>query len=178
MSNPNGMDESPEANQQFERFVHTHLERARRLTWRLIGGDLAATDDVVQDALLRAYRALPGFRGEAKLETWFYRILVRQAQNYRRWSGLRLRWMEALDGEHAAAESDPGDPLLRARVAAAMAVLSPAQRDAFTLVHLEQFTVREAAHLLGKREGTLKTHLKRALATLRKELGDLKCPTN
>ena len=71
--------------QRFSLFVGTHRERARRLAWRLVGGDDGAAEDVTQDAFVKAYQGLSTFREEASLETWFYRILVRQAHNYRRW---------------------------------------------------------------------------------------------
>ena len=77
---------------RFCSFVASHRERAVRLAWRLIGGDEAAAEDVAQDAFVRAYRALPRFREEASLSTWFYRILVRQAQSYRRWRAVREIW--------------------------------------------------------------------------------------
>jgi RNA polymerase sigma-70 factor (ECF subfamily) len=164
-----------DAEQRFEALVRSHRERARRLAWRLVGGDDAAADDVVQDAFADAYRGLPRFRGDAKIETWFYRILVRRAQSYRRWRAVR----EALAGPPAETAADPapvalGDPALRQRIGDALAQLTRAQRDAFVLVHLEGFHVREAAALLGKAEGTVKSHLHRALSALRRDLADLR----
>ena len=50
----------------------------------------------------------------------------------------------------------------------------PLSREAFILVHLEGFTVRECADFLGKPRGTIKSHLHRALVALRTELADLK----
>jgi RNA polymerase sigma-70 factor (ECF subfamily) len=173
---------TPEAvlEQKFAAFVRTHRERARRLAWRLVGGDEAAADDVTQDALLKAYRALGRFREESSLETWFYRILVRQAHSYRRWRGVRELWTAA--PTPAAADAGdladptppaPGDPAVRRRIAASLDRLSRWQREAFVLVHLEGYTVREAAELLGKPEGTMKSHLHRALKSLRAQLADL-----
>jgi len=51
-----------ELEQRFRLFVASHRERARRLAWRLVGGDDAAAEDVVQDAFVKAYRALDRFR--------------------------------------------------------------------------------------------------------------------
>lgn len=159
---------------RFGRFAAANLERARRLAWRLVGGDEAAAEDVVQEALVRAYRGLARFRDEASLETWFYRILVRQAHNYRRWRRLRTLWTAALEAEPAdPAARDPGDPALRRRIRLALDALSRGQREAFVLVHLEGWSVRESAALLGKSEGTVKSHLHRALRSLRSALGDL-----
>jgi RNA polymerase sigma-70 factor (ECF subfamily) len=160
---------------RFDAFVSDSLERARRMAWRLVGGDEAAAEDVVQDAFVRAYRALGRFRGEASLETWFYRILLREAQNYRRWRSLRELWGGLSSEEGPDPDPPPpGDPFLRRRISAALEGLSRKQREAFVLVHEEGFTMREAARMLDRSEGTVKTHVRRALLTLRSELGDLR----
>jgi RNA polymerase sigma-70 factor (ECF subfamily) len=160
--------------ERFALFVASHRERARRLAWRLVGGDEGAAEDVVQDAFVKAYRALGRFRGDSTLETWFYRILVRQAHHHRRWRAVRDRWSAVGTGEPAdPSPRDPGDPGLRERIRAALAKLSRRQREAFVLVHVEGFTVRECAAVLGKPTGTVKSHLHRALRSLRAELADL-----
>lgn len=158
---------------RFGAFVASHRERAVRLAWRLVGGDQAAAEDVAQDAFFRAYRALPRFREEASLSTWFYRILVRQAHSYRRWRAVREIWTPVLEAD-AAAPGVAGDPLLRGRIRQALGGLSRKQREAFVLVHLEGFGVREAAQVLRMADGTLKSHLHRALTKLREQLADLK----
>jgi RNA polymerase sigma-70 factor, ECF subfamily len=164
----------PELEQRFRRFVASHRERARRLAWRLVGGDDAAAEDVVQDAFIKAYRALDRFRAEATLATWFYRIVVHQAHDYCRWRTVREAWSALQHGKLPnSSYQASGDPLLRRRIANALAQLSRSQREAFVLVHLEGFSVREAAACMGKPEGTVKSHLHRALLTLRSELADL-----
>jgi len=75
--------------ERFNAFVASHRDRARGLAWRLVGGDLDAAEDVVQDAFVKAYRALGRFREDSSLETWFYRILVNQAHKHRRWRAVR-----------------------------------------------------------------------------------------
>jgi len=154
-------------------FVASHRERAVRLAWRLVGGDEAAAEDVAQDAFLRAYKALPRFREEASLSTWFYRILLRQAHSYRRWRSVREIWTPVAEAD-AAAPGFVGDAFLRRRIRLALEQLSRRQREAFVLVHLEEFTVREAAQVLRMRDGTLKSHLHRALTGLREQLADLR----
>jgi len=162
-----------ELERRFAALVGTHRERARRLAWRLVGGDDAAAEDVTQDAFVKAYQGLGRFRDESSLETWFYRILVRQAANHRRWRGVRERWwggdVDAPDPQ----PRPPGDPGLRRRIAAALDQLSGLQRESFVLVHMEGFTVRESAEILGRPMGTVKSHLHRALRSLRSELADL-----
>jgi RNA polymerase sigma factor (sigma-70 family) len=171
----NGDVEADDLEERFQLFVASHREQAVRMAWRLVGGDAAAAEDVVQEAFLNAFKALPGFRGEASLQTWFYRILVRRAANYRRWKGLRTLWNAPFDVDLAdpqpAADGDPG---LRKRITGALDALTQRQREAFVLVHLEGLTVHEAAALAGSPVGTLKSHLHRALTKLRDELGDLR----
>ena len=158
----------------FSTFVALQRDRARRLAWRLIGGDEAAAEDVAQEAFVKAYQALDRFRGEASLETWFYRILVRQAHNYRRWRAVRTLWQrESLEEPIDPTSVVQGDPGLRRRIAHALDQLSRRQREAFVLVHIEGFTVQECADFLGKPSGTVKSHLHRALVKLRAELADL-----
>jgi RNA polymerase sigma-70 factor (ECF subfamily) len=159
--------------ERFSDFVVSHRDKARRLAWRLIDGDEAAAEDVVQDAFVKAFRALSGFREDSSLETWFYRILVNQAHKHRRWRAVRERWRGVGDERKHVSHSDAGDPALQRRITQALSKLTRRQREAFVLVHFEGFTVRETGDLLATPEGTVKSHLHRALKALRIELADL-----
>lgn len=175
------MEESAEVDEvaareaRFAAFVDAHRARAVSTAWRLVGGDAAAAEDVAQDAFVKAWKALPKFRDDARLSTWFYRILVRTASNHRRWKGVRDKW-RAFTGDEVPdvpTETPSRDQGLQRRIAEALDGLSKGQREVFVLVHLEGFTVKEAAEVLGKAQGTLKSHLHRALKSLRRELKDL-----
>ena len=157
--------------QHFADFVDSHRDQAVRLAWRLVGSDRATAEDVAQDAFEKAFRSLGRFREDAALSTWFYRILVRQAGRQRRWRAVRERF--ALAQRETGAAQCTGDPALRRRIILAMDQLSDGQRQVFVLVHLEGFSVEESAELLGRAPGTIKSHLHRALATLRRELRDV-----
>jgi RNA polymerase sigma-70 factor (ECF subfamily) len=118
--------------EEFVAFCEKRRERALRLAFRLLGGDQATAEDVVQNAFLRAHRALERFRGDASLDTWFYRILVNEVQRQRRWSALRRLF--GADPESAPPPVDPRptrDPGLRRRIGAALERLSAGQREAF-----------------------------------------------
>lgn len=159
----------------FERFVARYRERAVRIAFRLLGGDASGAEDAAQNAFLRAYLGIGGFRGDARLETWFYRILLREVARQRRRRSIRLvfGWPD----EHLPEPPDPrptSDPVVRRRVADALSRLTRAQREVFVLVHLEGFTLAQAAEITGKALGTSKSHLHRALASLREQLGDLR----
>ena len=160
-------------DERFQSFVEAHREKAISLAWRLTGGNAQAAEDVAQEAFLRAYKALPRFRDDSRLETWFTRILIRQAHNHRRKT------------KHKAEPVSPGllitqppmsDPALQVRVTEALDTLSRRQRETFVLIYLEGFTVTEASKILRRSPGTIKTHLHRGLARLRVELQDLFSP--
>lgn len=158
----------------FEAFVAAQRERAVRVAWRLLGGDATAAEDVAQEAFARAHRALGGFRGDAKLSTWFHRILLNEVQRHRRRRWLRRRLAAAMPADPPDPRSPPpGDAALRERVGRALERLPRGQREAFVLVYLEELTVVEAAAAMGRAVGTIKSHLHRALRALRVELADL-----
>ncbi len=167
----------------FHKLVEAEKEKAVRLAYNLVG-DLAAAEDIAQDAFIAAYEGLSSFRAESSLRTWFYKILVRQAGRYRRWRGVRERFGGAFGGEvddiEARAnplsrlpEADAEASELRSAIGKSMAGLSPGQREVFSLVHLQGFTAEEAAEILGKAPGTVKSHLHRAVKYLRKDLAFL-----
>jgi RNA polymerase sigma-70 factor (ECF subfamily) len=163
--------------QRFFELVEAHQDRAVRMAWRLIGGDHHGAEDVVQQAFLKAFRALDRFRDEATMSTWLYRIVVNEARSHRRWRALRDRWHVVWTDEAttsvAAATVHP-DPPLQRRLVRALDRLTHGQREVFVLVYLEGFTLEQTAAQLGKAPGTIKSHLHRALETLRAELADLR----
>ncbi|MCH9688670.1 MAG: RNA polymerase sigma factor, partial [Deltaproteobacteria bacterium] len=79
---------------------------------------------------------------------------------------VRTRLVRTFVSEPTAPSPTP-EPTLRARIGAAMDGLSEGQRMVFVLVYLEGFTLDQAAGLLGKAPGTVRTHLHRVLAALR-----------
>jgi len=174
MLSESAVERESDLQRRFEALLATHRDRAVRLAWRLLGGDQAAAEDVTQDAFVSAYQALDRFRGSARLETWFYRILVRKAYSHIRWRKVRERFGR-VDPEEAAPPEPraASDPTLRRRISQALDALPKTQRSAFVLVHLEGFTVREAAEIMGKAEGTVKSHLHRSLTKLRELLADV-----
>ena len=148
------------ADETFTQFVAAHGAMARRVAWRLMGGDGAAADDVVQNAFVKAHAKFHTVLQEGAREAWFRQIVVREALNQLRWLGVRRRVAQLAGFED--------------RTPPAVAALSPQQRAIFVLVHLEEQTVAEAAAQLGIAEGTAKSHLHRALTSLRNQLEDLR----
>lgn len=167
------LEEAGPGELNFDGFVADHQDRALRIALRMLSGDRAAAEDVVQEAFVRAHRGLAQFRGDARLSTWFDRILIREA--YRHFRRPWRRWLpsEAPESHMQPTRAPDGDPWLRARVEKSLARLSGHQRIVFVLVHMEGHTVSEVAELMGRSTGTVKSHLHRALKSLRVDLADL-----
>jgi RNA polymerase sigma-70 factor (ECF subfamily) len=151
----------------FRGLVERHQARALALARRLLR-DEAEAEEVAQDAFLKAWSALPGFRAEASFGTWLHRIVYRRALDRldalkarRRHEAAAPSWPE--DGAPADDEGRPGDERVRRLVES----LPAPQRAAVTLYYFEDRSVQDAARVLGMHENTMKTHLHRARAALR-----------
>ncbi|NOT35314.1 MAG: RNA polymerase sigma factor [Candidatus Eisenbacteria bacterium] len=155
----------------FRVLVERHRDRAYGLALRIVR-DSGVAEEVAQDAFVRAWRALPGFRGEAAFSTWLHRIVVRRALD--RAVMLTARRAREIALEHA---PEPIIESVAGRAAAALATaarleglieqLSPMQRAAVTLFYYHDRSVLEVASVLELPENTVKTHLSRARAALR-----------
>lgn len=156
----------------FGELVERHQGRALALAWRL-GGDRADAEEVAQDAFVRAWRALPSFRGESAFGTWLHRIVTRVALDRRARATARRSHEVGVgdaDLESVAAAGpvpEEEDRVTAQARAALLAGLSEAQRAAVSLHYLEDRPVLEVARLLGVPENTVKTHLARARAAMR-----------
>lgn len=161
-------------DERFAAFVAATAPMARRVAVRMMAGDEAAAEDVVQNAFIRAHDKFDSVVREEAREAWFRRIVARQALNQLRWLAVRRRVTSLVGFEESTQPAPVRDAGATARIAAAVAALSPHQRAIFVLVHLEEQTVADAAEQLGMAEGTAKSHLHRALTNLRTQLQDLR----
>lgn len=145
-------------------------------------GNAADAEDVVQDALMSAFRHLDQFRGQAQMSTWLYAIVTNCArmQLRRRPRQTRLSLDEKLGDEEQYSVSErladcgpsPEDECRRSELHGHMlrfvTQLSPPLRRAFQLRELDGLTTSEAAQILGVADGTVKAQLARARAKLRR----------
>ena len=153
-----------------EALLAAHSERAIRIASRFVRGDRAAAEDIAQEAFVKAWRALPRFRGEAELTTWLYRVVVNEALSQLRRQRVRDKLLEIFGPERPATRETHSEPALRTRIERALSALTANERATFVLVHLEGFTVEDTARVLDRRVGTIKSQLHRGLAKLRREL--------
>jgi RNA polymerase sigma factor (sigma-70 family) len=145
----------------FGHLVRAHQGYLRQWLRRLCGGDAALADDLAQDALLAAWRSLPGFRGEAAFRTWLTRLA------YRAW----LQSRRAPERHLADEEASTPDPAERLDLQRALARLRPEEREAVLMCCHAELSHAEAAALMGLPLGTLKSHVLRGRARLRELLG-------
>jgi RNA polymerase sigma-70 factor (ECF subfamily) len=141
----------------------------RALAYRLLG-DRDLMEDVLQEAYVKAFRALPRFRGESRLGTWLYRIAYNACLDALRRS--RRADELPLEAEVPSRAGDPGDVAARSGdLALALAALRPEERAALLLVDAQGFDYQESSRILGIPAGTVASRLNRARASLRVALG-------
>jgi RNA polymerase sigma-70 factor (ECF subfamily) len=164
--------------------MQRHNRRLYR-TARSVLDDDAEAEDVVQEAYVRAFTHLDGFRGEAKLSTWLTRIALNEALGRlrRRRTTVGLRDIDAIDDQgearviylpSARQDSDPEAAAARAEVRRllerAVDQLPDPFRMVFVLRDIEEMSTEETAVHLGLRPETVKTRLHRARRLLRQSL--------
>ncbi|HEV7535789.1 MAG TPA: sigma-70 family RNA polymerase sigma factor [Acidimicrobiia bacterium] len=159
--------------QAFTEIVRHYDHRLRALAYRLLG-DRGGMDDALQEAYVKAFRALPAFREDAALGTWLYQITYRACVDHQRREG-RHRPDDASGPEPAAtgASADPaGTAAARTDLARALAALPVDQRAAVLLVDAQGLDYDAAAAVLGVAPGTIASRLSRARAALRATLAE------
>ena len=167
----------------FELLMRRHNQMLYR-TARSILKDDAEAEDAVQEGYLLAYRAMGGFRGDAKLSTWLVRIVANEAIARFRKRGRSAEVIQ-LDGD-STTEHDPEDSMseskserpehaaLRAEtrrlIEAKLDELPDAFRTVFVLRAIEEFSVEETAAALDIPDATVRTRFFRAKSLLREAL--------
>lgn len=167
----------------FDRLWARHRDKVFRSLLKACGGDPDTTHDVLQDALLNAFRALQQFRGDANFATWLYtiarRLCIRARRDLDRFYSLddplnseegrtilrQLIDQYSQDPEAIAIEND-----LRERVQQAIAELPDSLRPVLQLRDIEGLSTEETAQKLGLTQAAVKARLHRARELLRQKL--------
>lgn len=149
------------------------------LAYRTIGREEEARD-VCQETFLRAYRALPRFRGQAKFSSWLYRIALNLCRDWirRERRAPMLQPPEDVDLMDLAVSTEPTESIedlvarrdLTRLVEQAMEHLPEEQRTAIVLKEYHGLTFQEIADVVGCPLSTVKTRLYQGLTVLRREL--------
>jgi len=158
----------------FELLVGKYQRKIVRLISRLVR-DPSEVEDVAQEAFIKAYRAIPQFRGESAFYTWLYRIAVNTAKNYLASQGRRAPTATDTDSEDAETFDDasllrdintPESVLMSKQIAetvnAVMAGLPEELRNAIALREIDGLSYEEIAELMQCPIGTVRSRIFRA----------------
>jgi RNA polymerase sigma-70 factor, ECF subfamily len=159
----------------FRELVTRHHARVFRLC-RLRTDDESAAEELTQDVFVRVHRALGGFRGEAALGTWIYRIAINLCRDRERRNGRRRAFtlvpLPTLggSGEEVSRAPGPDDGALAgeaaARLRSALGGLRPELREALELRYFAELSYAEIAAAMGCELGTVSSRLSRGLERL------------
>ena len=165
--------------ESFNQLIHRWERPIYALAYRVIGREEDARD-VTQETFLRAFRALPGFKGQAKFSSWLYRIALNLCRDWirRQRRAPVMQMPEGVDPGELAAERGPVESIeelvarreLSAVVEEAMALLPEEQRTAIILKEYHGMTFQEIAEMQGCPLSTVKTRLYQGLTVLRRHL--------
>ena len=171
--------------QAFGLLVEKYQRKLLRLVSRLVR-DPAEAEDVVQEAFIKAYRALPNFRGDSAFYTWLYRIGVNTAKNWLSARGRRATALSSADNEEAEGfdeadllrDSDTPERMLMTKQIAetvnrAMEALPEELRVAITLREIEGLSYEEISGVMECPIGTVRSRIFRAREAVAKELRPL-----
>jgi RNA polymerase sigma factor (sigma-70 family) len=155
----------------FQRLYQLHVGRVHGAVYRLAGYDHARAEDLTQDAFIRAWQKLPGFRHESAFGTWLYRLAVNVAL-----MDIRARGADPvsmLDDEHLPDTGEtPFCAAEREELERAIGRLPPRARAVLVLHDIEGWRHEDIGSELGMAVGTSKAQLHRARGLLRKVLGE------
>jgi RNA polymerase sigma-70 factor, ECF subfamily len=157
------------AEASFDSLLNAERRRLYGIAYSILR-DHAEAEDALQDAMLKAWRSWGSVRDERARPTWLVRICVNHCINRRRW--LRVRLTAAAQANEAAAP----DPRFEGRLVdldRSYRRLSPKQRAAVFLHYHHGYSIEECADLMSCRAGSVRTHLARALASMRKEMANV-----
>ena len=171
--------------QAFEKLVSKYQRKLNRLLSRLIR-DHGDVEDVVQEAFIKAYRALPSFRGESAFYTWLYRIGINTAKNYLVARDRRAPTSTEFDADEAEAFEDASqlhdintpERVLHSKqigqtVNAAMEALPDELRNAIVLREIEGLSYEEIALEMNCPIGTVRSRIFRAREAVAERLRPL-----
>jgi RNA polymerase sigma-70 factor (ECF subfamily) len=151
----------------FSRLVDRHYDRCARIAMRILGNREDA-EEAVQDAFLRAFRALASYEDRERFSAWLSRILINQCRTIRTRVQRREEVFSHLDLSDAELFADTESvesawPDLER----ALAQLPADQREAVVLRYADDLTYEEMARITGAGESALKMRVQRAFARLR-----------
>ena len=174
----------------FRVLVERHSRSLYHLVYRMTGSS-ADTEEIVQDTLLRAFKGLEKFELRSNFGTWIYRIATNRTLDF-----LKSKKMSDTQAYRIAEDPDPDDSReiqlaatapgpdrmviseqMKSRMAQALSLLTPAERVAFTMRHMEGRSIGEISKTLNLKTSAAKNSVFRAVHKLRQQLEPFASPT-
>ena len=168
--------------QAFEMLVVKYQRKLARLLSRFVR-DASEVEDVTQEAFIKAYRALPSFRGESAFYTWLYRIGINTAKNYLVALGRRAPTVTEVDneeaedievGEQLKDMNTPEQQMMTRQIAetvnSTLQALPEELRTAITLREIDGLSYEEIAQIMNCPIGTVRSRIFRAREAIAEQL--------
>lgn len=175
----------------FRLLVDRHGRNLFRLAYRMTGNQ-PDSEEIVQETFLRAYKALENFEMRSNFGTWIYRIAVNRTLDFLSAKKTQMQTKDtyqiaddpdpenAREVQVAAQDAGPDRMLMsaemKARMAQALALLTPAERVAFTMRHMEGRSIEDISRTLNLKTSAAKNSVFRAVQKLRQQLEPFKSP--
>lgn len=170
--------------EEYRVLMERHLPAVLLMTLR-VTGNLQDAEEAAQETFIRAYQQLPAFRGQSSFGTWVFRIAMNTALNLVKRRTRNPEWnAESIDDPSGAApiatqptpEASVLDNEARTQRERAMETLTPMERTAFVLRHMEDQPMDVVADTLGINANSARQTLFRAVSKLRRQLASTQSP--
>ena len=156
---------------EFEQQVRLNQEPLRRFLINLCSGDSSLSDDIAQEAFIKAYLNLNSFGGKSKFSTWLFRIAYNCFCDNKR-ASQRYSTVELSDTKHFANESTDSK-FMNQELYMALSKLNENERSCILLFYMEDKTIKDISDITAIKENTVKSHLSRAKTNLSEHLKNI-----
>ena len=160
--------------QQFIEAVSAEQESLRRFLRGLCAGDGFLADDLVQEALLKAYLSFERFEGHSRFSTWLFRIAYNCYYDHIRKSGKEDGWLSLEEGSKEAGKVEDGPSVDRKyehqQLYMAIRQLAAHEQAVILLFYMEEKSIKEIMDIMGMPSGTVRSCLSRGRQHLKQYL--------
>lgn len=157
--------------QAFESLYNQHLKRVYNIAWRMMGSSSDA-EDVAQEVMLKAWRALPAFKLDSAISTWLYRITINACSDELRRRKVKLVSVEEMheSGHELTSQGFEEQSIAGGSISWAIGKLGEEYRAALVLRDIEGYSYEEIAEILRCPIGTVRSRINRAREQMRNML--------
>ena len=154
------------AKTEFEQLVKENQEPLRRFLLNLCNGNESLSDDIAQEAFIKAYLNFESFKGDSKFSTWLFRIAYNCFYDYVRKHKNSPEPLENYIGRNEPQESPVSHNLRNQELYLALSELKTEEKTAVLLFYMEDRSLKDISKISGMPQNTVKSHLFRAKAKM------------